>query len=120
MLSSLILFVGRTLTDVNCNSHRDPHKFLTSCFPRAPASASSAAAAYPSVLSKFMRSVDALCFEERPDYAGMRDLLREEEEDDDGEDEVFVDLEIREAIQQDYLGLKTASILAPKPARRAI
>lgn len=72
------------------------------------------------MLSKFMRSVDALCFEERPDYAGMRDLLREEEEDDDGEDEVFVDLEIREAIQQDYFGLKTASILAPKPARRAI
>ena len=45
-----------------------------------------------------MRSVDALCFEERPDYAAMRNLLMEEvraEADmEDGEDEVFVNLEI--------------------------
>ena len=49
-----------------------------------------------------MMSVDSLCFEERPDYAGMRNLLLEEVkaaeaecEDEDGEDEVFVNLEIR-------------------------
>ena len=46
-----------------------------------------------------MRSVDALCFEERPDYAAMRNLLMEEvraEADmEDGEDEVFVNLEMR-------------------------
>ena len=45
-----------------------------------------------------MTSVDSLCFEERPDYAGMRDLLLAEAEaecEDDGEDEVFVNLEIR-------------------------
>ena len=48
-----------------------------------------------------MTSVDSLCFEERPDYAGMRNLLLEEVkaaeaecEDEDGEDEVFVNLEI--------------------------
>ena len=56
---------------------------------------------YPAVLIKFMKSVDLLCFEERPDYAGMRNLLLEEvraEEDsqeEDGEDEVFVNLEMR-------------------------
>ena len=54
--------------------------------------------AYPSVLAKFMRSVDSLCFEERPDYAAMRSLLMEEvkaeDECEDGEDEVFINLEI--------------------------
>ena len=57
---------------------------------------------YPAVLAKFMRSVDLLCFEERPDYAAMRNLLMEEvraeaeadRRDEDGEDEVFVNMEI--------------------------
>ena len=54
-----------------------------------------------------MRSVDALCFEERPDYAGMRYLLTEEvraedEAAEDGEDEVFVNLEIRDSIQLNF------------------
>ena len=53
-----------------------------------------------------MRSVDALCFEERPDYAAMRNLLMEEvraeadSQDEDGEDEVFVNLEIRLEIER--------------------
>ena len=65
---------------------------------------------YPAVLAKFMRSVDSLCFEEGPDYAAMRNLLMEEvraeadSQDEDGEDEVFVNLEIRSARAQDRLG----------------
>ena len=54
-----------------------------------------------------MRSVDSLCFEERPDYAGMRNLLMEEvkaaeaECEDEGEDEVFVNLEISRSQNDD-------------------
>ena len=64
---------------------------------------------YPAVLAKFMRSVDLLCFEERPDYASMRNLLMEEvraeadSQDEDGEDEVFVNLEIRLEIKRSRL-----------------